>query len=125
MNPYLKYEELFSKDDFYEFYILYKNGSATLKELQKRKLDINDNNMIKKENNYLHILNIDSGVSVDFALKVNSGINSDFMEAGSTFYINNDLKEDISSSKESSRSFNQIIRKLYKFYKFSNYKKIT
>ena len=31
LNPYLKYKELFSKDDFYEFYFLNKNDSAALK----------------------------------------------------------------------------------------------
>jgi len=114
LNPYLKHEELFSKDDFQEFYILSKNGSVALKKMQKRKLyNVNNDKMVEKENNYLHLLNIDSGVSADFALKINSGINSDFMETSSSFYVNNNFTEDISSSKESSQSFNQIIKNLY------------
>ena len=48
LNPYLKYEELFSKDDFNEFYIISKNGSDAL--MQKRKLDNYDDKIIKEEN---------------------------------------------------------------------------
>ena len=120
LNPYLKYEELFSKDDFYEFYILSKNGSAALKKMQKRKLDNFDNKMIKKENNFLYLFSPDSGISVDFSLFINSGINSDFMEAGLKLDIEGN-KLDISTVKESSRSFNQVIKKLYILSKAGNH----
>ena len=123
LNPYLKYEELFSKDQFYEFYILSKNGSAALKSLKKRKLynDANDNKMIKKENNYLHLFTPDSGINVDLTLMINSGIHSDFMETSSPFYVENKFTEDISSSKESSKSFNKIIKDLYILSKAGNH----
>lgn len=54
LNPYLKYEELCSKDNFKEFYTLSKNGSVALKKMQKRKLYYTNNDkMVEKENNYL------------------------------------------------------------------------
>ena len=121
LKPYLKYEELFSKDQFYEFYILSKNGSAALKKMQKRKLDNSNNKMIKKENNLVNLFSPDSGISVDITLYNNAGINTDFMEAKSKLYIESEKKEDISSSKESSRSFNQIIKELYILSKSGNH----
>ena len=120
LNPYLKYEELFSIDDFYEFYILSKNGSAALKKMQKRKLDSSDDKTIKKENNFLHLFSPDSGISVDFNLFINSGINSDFMEASLKLDIEGN-KLDISTAKESSRSFNQVIKELYILSKAGNH----
>ena len=120
LNPYLKYEELFSKDQFYEFYILSKNGSAALKKMQKRKLDNSNDKMIKKEINLVNLFSPDVGITVDITLYNNGGINSDFMEAKSKLYIEN-KKEDISSSKESSRSFNQIIKELYILSKAGNH----
>ena len=121
LNPYLKYEELFSKDQFYEFYILSKNGSAALKKMQKRKLDNSNDKMIKKENNLVNLFSPDIGIAVDITLYNNAGINSDFMEAKSKLYIESNKKEDISSSKESSRSFNQIIKELYILSKAGNH----
>ena len=121
LNPYLKYEELFSKDQFYEFYILSKNGSAALKKIQKRKLESDDDNKIKKENNYLHLINLDSGISVDYSFMINSGINTDFMEADSTLFLDNNSTEDISSSKESSKNINRIIKELYTLSKAGNH----
>ena len=122
LNPYLKYEELFSKDQFNEFYILSKNGSAALKKIKKRKLNSNnDDKMVRKENNYLHLFSPDSGICVDLTLMINSGIHSDFMEADSTFYLENKFAADISSSKESSKSFNQIIKDLYILSKSGNH----
>ena len=120
LNPYLKYEELFSKDDFYEFYILSKNGSAALKKMQKRKLDSYDDKMISKENNFLNLFSISSGISVSLSLFINSGINSDFMQAGMKLEID-DEKKDIATVEESSRSFNRIIKKLYILSKAGNH----
>ena len=121
LKPYLKYEELFSKDQFYEFYILSKNGSAALKKLQKRKLYNSNEKMVKRENNLVNLFSPDIGISVDITLYNNAGINSDFMEAKSKLYIESNKTEDISSSKESSRSFNQIIKELYILSKAGNH----
>ena len=121
LKPYFKYEELFSKDQFNEFYILSKNGSAALKKLQKRKLYNSNEKMIKKENNLVNIFSPDIGITVDITLYNNAGINSDFMEAKSKLYVEDKKKEDISSSKESSRSFNQIIKELYILSKAGNH----
>ena len=113
LNPYFKYEELFSKEDFYEFNILSKNGSAALKKMQKRKLDNYGNNTIIKENNLFHLFNIGSGISVDLNLFINSGINSEYMEAGMNLYIENKKAQEISSLKVSSTGINKIIKELY------------
>jgi len=120
LNPYLKYEELFSKDDFYEFYILSKNGSAALKKMQKRKLDSYGNKIIKQNNNFLHLFSHDSGISVDLNLFIDSGINSDFMKAGLNLYIEDEKVEDI-SIEEPSRNFNKIIKELYILSKAGNH----
>jgi len=120
LNPYLKYEELFSKDDFYEFYILSKNGSAALKKMQKRKLDSFDDKMIKKENNFFHLFSPDFGISVDFSYFINSGLNSDFMEAGLKLDIEGKKKEDISIIKEPSEIYKKI-KELYILSKAGNH----
>ena len=118
MNPYLKYEELFSKDDFYEFYTLSKNESKTFK---KRKLNTDDDKIVKKENNLFHLFTPESGISMDVNLFNNIGINSDFMEANSNLYIESNKTEDISISRESSKIFNKIIKELYILSKSGNH----
>jgi hypothetical protein len=118
LNPYLKYEELFSKDDFYEFYTLSKNESKTFK---KRKLNTDDDKIVKKENNLFHLFTPESGISMDVNLFNNIGINSDFMEANSNLYIESNKTEDISISRESSKIFNKIIKELYILSKSGNH----
>lgn len=124
LNPYLKYEELFSKDDFYEYYVNYmlsKNGSAPLNERQIRILDNTNDKMIEKENNLFHLFSHESGITVDLNLFNNLGINSEFMSASNNLYIENNKAEDISSSNESSISFNKIIKELYILSKSGNH----
>ena len=124
IKPFLKNDVLFSKENFEEIYFISKNGMEAFKKMQKRKLldgVSQEDNMIKKENNLLDIFSPNSGITVDVTLFNNAGINSDFMEADSKFYIEHNKTEDISTTKESSRSFNQIIKDLIILSKSGNH----
>ena len=114
LNPYLKNEVLFSNEDFNEVYIVNKYGMNAFKKSQKRNLaqEARHDNMIKKENNLFNFFSPETGVNVDISLFNNMGINSDFMEANSKLYIENNKTEYISISKESSRNFTQILKEL-------------
>ena len=118
LNPYLKYEVLFSKDDFGEFYIISKNGTDALK--QKRILDNIDDKIIKEDNELFNQFFTESGITVIFNLINNAGINTDFMEANSNLKIEK-INEDVSKSKESSRSFNELLKGLYLLSKAGNH----
>ena len=121
LTPYLKYKELFSKEDFENYYILNKNGSAALKKREQRNLASEKQNIISKENNLFHLFSADSGVGVDITLLNDIGLNRDNSEASCNFYVESNKTEDISTSKESSRSFNQIIKELYVLSKAGNH----
>ena len=114
LNPYLKNEVLFSNEDFNEVYIVNKYGMKAFKKSQKRNLaqEVRHDNMIKKENNLFNFFSPETGVNVDISLFNNMGINSDFMEANSKLYIENNKTEYISICKESSRNFTQILKEL-------------
>ena len=114
LNPYLKNEVLFSNEDFNEVYIVNKYGMKAFKKSQKRNLaqEARHDNMIKKENNLFNFFSPETGVNVDISLFNNMGINSDFMEANSKLYIENNKSEYLSISKESSRNFTQILKEL-------------
>ena len=120
-NPYLKNEELFSKEDFNEVYVVSKNGMAAFKKMQKRKLDNYEDNMNIKEFNLFNIFSPISGIIVDINLFNNLGIDSDFMEVGSRLYIENKIIKDISLSQVSSTNFNRIINYLITLTKAGNY----
>jgi len=113
LNPYLKYQELFSKEDLENYYILNKNGSDALKNLRRRNLVSEKEKIIEKENNLLHLFTADSGIAVDITLLNDIGLNRDNSVASCNLYIESNKTEDISTSKESSRNFNQIIKELY------------
>ena len=121
LTPYLKYKELFSKEDFENYYILNKEGSAALKKREQRNLASENQKIISKENNLFHLFSVDSGVGVDITLLNDIGLNRDNTEASCNFYVESNKTEDISTSKESSRSFNQIIKDLYILSKAGNH----
>ncbi len=121
LTPYLKYKELFSKEDFENYYILNKEGSAALKKREQRNLATEKQKIISKENNLFHLFSADSGVGVDITLLNDIGLNRDNTEASCNFYVESNKTEDISTSKESSRSFNQIIKDLYILSKAGNH----
>ena len=117
LNPYLKYEVLFSKDNFQEFYVS-KNGSHDLN--QKRILNNIEDKIIIEVNDLFNQFFIESGITVVFNLINNAGINTDFMETNSKLKIE-EKNEDVSNSKESSRNFNQILKGLYLLSKAGNH----
>lgn len=120
LSPYLKYDELFSKENFQELLFVSKNGMAEFKKMGKRKLDTYDEHMIKKENNVFNLFTPESGIEVDLTLFNNVGINSDFMEANNIMYIDNN-KTSITQSTESSKDFNSIIKDLIVFSQAGNH----
>ena len=120
LNPYLKYKELFSKDDFYEFYILSKNGSAALKKIQKRKLDSYVDKKIKNEISLFNYFSPENGINVDLLLFNNLGLNSAFMEAGLNLEIESN-KYEILNSVLPSNKVNRVIKELYILSKAGNH----
>lgn len=116
------YKELFSQDNFEEFYYINKKNSTYLE--QKRKLNNPDEDkvLILKENNVLNLFTPSTGVSVDVTLLNNAGFGNEFMQADNLFYLDNKKIEDISNSTESSKIFNKILKDLILLTNAGNHK---
>ena len=114
LNPYLKNETLFSNEDFNEVYIVNKYGMKALKKNLKRNLidKVNNDNMIKQENNLFNFFSPDIGINVDVSLFNNMGINSDFMEANTKLYLEDKNQKYISTSREPSKNLTEILKEL-------------
>ena len=111
LEPYFKYDELFTKEDFEEILLVSKEGPQILKKLKsKRRLQSNDNPKAYIENTLLDF-DGNSGIKVEIDLVNNPGIGNEFMEANSKLKIENKNKE-LSSSKQSSFSIKKIINEL-------------
>ena len=116
LKPHLKYEVLFSQDNFEEFYYLSKNNTPYMDERRRLKFESEEEDestdMVLKENNVLNLFTPTSGISVDVTLLNNAGFGNEFMQADNFFYINNKKQEDISQSKESSKNLKEILKDL-------------
>ena len=116
LKPHLKYEVLFSQDNFEEFYYLSKNNTPYMDERRRLKFESEEEDestdMVLKENNVLNLFTPTSGISVDVTLSNNAGFGNEFMQADNLFYINNKKQEDISQSKESSKNLKEILKDL-------------
>ena len=115
IKPYLKYNELFSINDFEEILVITKEGVKGLKKLrsQRNKRKLYDEEEKPKASIENTLMNFDgnSGVKVELNLINNAGIGNEFMEANSNLKIEN-KKKVLASSKRSSFSINDIINSL-------------
>ena len=117
IKPYLKYDELFTKSDFEEILVITKEGVKGLNKLRsqrkKRKLYDDEDDEEPKASIENTLMNFDgnSGIKVELDLINNAGIGNEFMEANSKLKIENKKKE-LTSSKKSSLSINDIINAL-------------
>ena len=113
LNPYMKYDELFSKDDFEEVLIINKKGMKEAKKILKgrnrRKLQegkpegLIENTLVDIDGN--------SGIKIEYNIINNPGKDSEYMEANSELKIENH-KNQLTSSKKSSSSIYEIINSL-------------
>ena len=112
LNPYMKYKEHFSNDNFKELYSV----SKKLPIKEKRTLTVDKPTIIHEESifNFKHY----GGVEVGLFLKNNLGYNSEAMEALMNGKIN-DYTEELSNSKEFS-NIDKIIKKLIYLSKAGN-----
>ena len=112
LKPHLVYKELFSRDNFEEFYYINKKNTTYLE--QKRRLNNPDEDkvLVLKENNVLNLFTPSTGVSVDVTLLNNAEFGNEFMQADNSFYLDNKKIEDISNSTESSKIFKKILKDL-------------
>ena len=83
LNPYMKYKEYFSNDNFKELYSV----SKKLPTIQKRNLNEEKQTIINEKSffNFTHY----GGVQINLLLKNNMGYNSDAMEAIMSAKIDN------------------------------------
>ena len=121
MKENLKYDELFSKDDFEEILLISKKGINSLKELKKRKNGrfLEDENPLASIESTLLEFDGNAGVKIELSLMNNPGIRNEFMEGNSKLKIENKNKE-LTSSKKSSLSINEIINELIKLSQAGN-----
>ena len=111
LKPYFKYDELFTKEDFEEILLVSKKGPQILKKLKsKRRLQGGDNPKAYIENTLLNFEG-NAGIKLEIDLINNPGIGNEFIEANSKLKIENKNKE-LTSSKNSSLSINDIIKSL-------------
>jgi len=122
LTPYLKYDELFSKENFEEIYYISKKNTTYLEQKRKLHQDVENKNMVLKENNFFNIYTQTSGIPVEVTLLNNAGFGNEFMQANNLFYVNNKKLEDISKSEESSKNLKQILRDLIILANAGNHK---
>ena len=113
LEPYMKYEELFSKDEFEEILLINKEGikkaKKILKRIKGRKL-IEDKPEGLIENTLVDIKG-SSGIKIEYNIMNNPGKDNEYMEANSELKIENQ-KRQLTSSQESSSSVYKIINTL-------------
>ena len=114
LEPYLKYQELFSKEEFEEVFLINKEGINEVTNILKRR---NSKRKLQEDRseglieNTLVDIDGNSGIKIEFNIINNPGKDNEYMEANSELKIENQKKQ-LTSSKKSSSSIYDIIESL-------------
>ena len=123
IEPYLKYQVLFSKENFEEYYYIVKKNTSFVQQKRKLRNEVDDyKEEISNENNVWDVFTPTSGIRIDVTLLNNAGLLNNFMQADNYFYLDNKKLEVISKSEESSKSLKQILKDLVLLTDAGNHK---